>query len=57
MADYRAYILASDGRIMKPVELDCPDDDAAKDAAKKLVDGRDVELWQGARKLQTFKHK
>lgn len=55
MVDYRAYILASDGRIMKPVELDCPDDDAAKEAAKQLIDGHDVELWQGARKLQTFK--
>lgn len=57
MADYRAYILTSDGRIMEPVELDCPDDDAAKEAAKQLVDGCDVELWQRARKLQTFKHK
>jgi hypothetical protein len=55
VVDYRAYILASDGRIMKPVELDCPDDDAAKEAAKQLIDGHDVELWQGARKLQTFK--
>jgi len=57
MADYRAYILASDGRIAKAVELTCPDDEAAKEAAKQLVDGHDVELWQMGRKIETFKHK
>jgi hypothetical protein len=57
MADYRAYILASDGRIAKAIELDCPDDEAAKEAAKQLVDGHDVELWQRARKIETFQHK
>jgi hypothetical protein len=57
MADYRAYILASDRRIAKAVELTCPDDEAAKEAAKQLVDGHDVELWQMGRKIETFKHK
>jgi hypothetical protein len=33
--------------------LVCDDDDAAIAAAKQLVDGRDVELWQGARKITT----
>lgn len=57
MAEYRAYILTPDGRISKPVDLDCPDDEAAKEAARQLVDGHDVELWQGARKVETFKRK
>jgi hypothetical protein len=57
MADYRAYILASDGRIANAVQLTCPDDEAAKEAAKQLVDGHDVELWQMGRKIETFKHK
>ena len=57
MADYRAYILASDGRIAKAVELTCPDDEAAKEAAKQLVDGHDVELWQMGRKIERVKHK
>ena len=35
-ADYRAYILASDGRIAKAIELDCPDDEAAKEAADEV---------------------
>jgi hypothetical protein len=29
VAEYRAYILGSGGRIMRPVELECPNDDAA----------------------------
>ena len=44
MAYYRAYILASDNRIASAVELECPDDETAKEAAKQLVDGCDVEL-------------
>ena len=57
MAEYRAYILAPDGRIMKPVDLECEDDEAAKIAAQQLVDGHDVELWQGRRKIATFKYR
>lgn len=55
MAEYRAYILASDGRIMLPIELDCPDDEAALEASRKLVEGRDVELWQGKRKIEILR--
>ena len=44
MAEYRAYILASDKRIMEAVDLDCPDDEAAKHSAQQLVDDHDVEL-------------
>jgi hypothetical protein len=33
------------------------DDDAAKDQAKQLVDGHDVELWQRDRKVALFQHK
>jgi hypothetical protein len=36
--------------------LDGPDDDTAKEQAKQLVDGHDVELWQLGRKVATFKH-
>ena len=57
MAEYRAYILAPDERIMKAVELECDDDEAAKEAAQKLADGHDVELWQGRRKIETFKNR
>lgn len=57
MAEYRAYILVPDWRIMKPVDLECDDDEAANKGAKQLVDGCDVELWRGRRKIATFKHR
>jgi len=28
----------------------------AKEYARQLVDGHDVELWQGDRKIESFKH-
>ena len=56
MAEYRAYIIGTDARFMRAVELVCPDDDAAKEYAKQLVDGHDVELWQGDRRIERFQH-
>lgn len=55
MAEYRAFIVGIDGRFLRAVELACPDDDSAKEYARQLVDGHDVELWQGDRKITTFK--
>jgi len=52
MRDYRAYILGIDGhRFVKVKDFasDQPDDVAALSAAKKLVDGHDVELWDCGR--------
>jgi hypothetical protein len=57
MAEYRAYILSPDGRISKAVDIFCDDDEAAKEKAKKLVDGHDIELWQRDRKIAKFEHK
>jgi hypothetical protein len=57
VAEYRAYILWPNGKIRKAIEIIYDDDEAAKANAKQLVDGHDVELWQGARKRETFKHK
>jgi hypothetical protein len=54
MPEYRAYIIDSDGHFQSIVSLICPDDETAKDQAKQLVDGHDVELWQYARKVATF---
>jgi hypothetical protein len=56
MAGYRAYIIGTDGHFLRAVELVCPDDEIAKEYAKRLADGHDVELWQGDRKIETFKH-
>jgi hypothetical protein len=57
MPDYRAYILDREGKIRRFKPLICPDDDAAVVAAKQLVDGCDVELWQRGRKVVRLAHK
>jgi hypothetical protein len=49
MAEYRAYIVGEDGHFVRAVELVCPDDETAKEYAKQLVDGHDIELWQQER--------
>ena len=48
---YRAYTLQADGRIQSAEPLDCTNDDDAIAAAKLLVDGHDVELWDAGRKV------
>jgi hypothetical protein len=55
--DYRAYLIGSDGHFYNSVVLDEPDDAAAIAAAKQLIDGHDVELWQRDRKIAEFAQK
>jgi hypothetical protein len=57
MAHYRVYLIGPDGRFENAIDLDCPNDDAAKEAARQLVDGRDVELWQRDRQIESFEGK
>jgi hypothetical protein len=57
ISDYRAYIIGSDGRIQKSMELDCADDAEAIEKAKQFVDGQDIELWQRERRVARFEHK
>jgi hypothetical protein len=54
MAEYRACIIGPDGHFVQAVELLCPDDDTAKEYAKQLVNGHDVELWQQDRRIARF---
>jgi len=54
--DYRAYILDDDGRITGVHELDCADDDEAKEKAAQLLDGHDLDVWQRARHIARLKH-
>jgi len=53
MSHYRPYLIAGSHHI-KAVDFDCVDDDAAKERAQQLVDGRDVELWEHARRIAKF---
>jgi glutamate synthase domain-containing protein 3 len=56
MHEYRAYIIGPDGHIQRRVDLACANEETAREHAKKLVDGHDVELWEGAQKLARFYH-
>jgi hypothetical protein len=48
--------VGQDGHFVRGLDLVCPDDDSAKDYAKNLVDGHDVELWKGDRPIAKFRH-
>jgi hypothetical protein len=54
MEHYRAYTIGWDGHILSAIDLHCADDDAAKERARQLVDGHDIELWQGGRQVAVF---
>ena len=55
MLDYRAYVIRHDGQIKLRIDLVCTDEQTAKERAKQLLNGHDVELWQGANRIETFK--
>jgi hypothetical protein len=57
MADYRAYLVGSDGHFYEAIGFVCADDSEAIQKAKELVDHREVELWQLDRKVATLKAK
>jgi hypothetical protein len=54
LLEYRAYILDADGHIIGCVPLSCHDDVEARVKAKRLVDGHDIELWNGGRRVVRF---
>jgi hypothetical protein len=49
VAEYRAYSVGRDGHFDGIERPTCADDAEAIEKAKQLVDGQDVELWEGAR--------
>ena len=54
--EYRAYTIGSDGHVKARFDLTATDEPEAREEAKRLVDGHDVELWQGAVKVAKFSH-
>ena len=54
MAEYRAYVIGTDGHIERRVDLVLPDETTALQRAKQLVDGHAVELWEGATRIERF---
>ena len=60
MPDYRAYILGIDGHrfvFVKDFLSNHLDDAAALTAAKKLIDGHDIEVWDRGRLVARLDHK
>jgi hypothetical protein len=49
MAEYRVYTVGSDGHFVGSQALICADDAEAIEKARRLLDGRDMELWSGDR--------
>jgi hypothetical protein len=57
MPDYRAYVVGIDGSFNSiGIEFlhNHPDDTTAIEAAKQLVDGHDIELWDRDRFVGRF---
>lgn len=55
MQHYRAYFLDEDGHISNAIDMECTDDEQAKECAKKFVSGRNAELWHEDRLIATYK--
>ena len=49
VAGYRLYGLDGVGKVASAQWIEADDDAAAIAAAAKIMDGKDCELWQGAR--------
>ena len=54
MPKYRARILGHDDHIRRQVDLVCDHQADAMAQAQRLVEGHDVELWDGLRKVARF---
>jgi hypothetical protein len=57
LADYRIYVVGIDGLYTEEIFLECPDDNAAKEAAGEWVGEHDAELWEHERLVAKFESK
>lgn len=55
MGDYRAYHIGRDGRIVRRVDFVAKDDEDAMELMKQQIDGLNIELWSGKRKVGVLK--
>lgn len=56
MPKYEALIVMGIGVSNEAFAIDCLDDEAAIEAAQRLLSNHDVELWRGQVKLGTLRH-
>ncbi len=54
MVDYRLYFHDDLGHFRSATDLSCADDEAAKAAARALLNGQAGELWEHGRAVQVF---
>ena len=54
--DYRAFVIGPDGHVRQRFDLWCATEGEAKERARQLVDGHDVELWRREQRIATFRH-
>jgi hypothetical protein len=58
MPDYRIFEISKLGRIVGPAQIiTCENDEEAVHTAEPLVNGHDVELWQGGRVVTRIRSK
>ena len=51
------YFIGSDSLLFSAIHLDCPDDKAAIESAKQLINDHDIELWQRDRRIAKFERR
>ena len=54
MQHFRAYLLDQGGHISNAIDMECADEEQAKECAKKFISGRNAELWQEDRLIATY---
>ena len=58
MPDYRIYLVTQDNHIASaPIRIACDSDLVAIQQSHKLLDSKDVQLWQGRRLVTRLKAK
>jgi hypothetical protein len=54
MTHYRAYLLDQNRHVISVANLQCANEQEARECAQQLVDGNDIELWQLDRRIAVF---
>ena len=52
--NYRTYFLDQDGHISNAIDMECTDDEQAKECAKKFLSDRSAELWKEDRLIAIY---
>jgi hypothetical protein len=54
MQYYRTYFLVDNGHISNAIDMECTDDEQARECAKKFLSDRNAELWKGERLIAIY---